>query len=229
MGGGGTDILPMRPLIFAVLISLVARAGLAATPDDPEARYQALLAAAKAAAPNADWLGLRVAFAQRPGFKIITQSAAKVQMFESAQKSDCAAALPAAKAVIEEAYVDIDAHLVAAFCEENAGATAAAQLDRDIGAGLIASVETGDGLSPATAFTPIDVDEEYAVMRALGAKVTEQAMVQQGGHAYDALSAVDAKGQPATYYFLIDRVLAAESAATKPGGVSEGEPPSRTP
>jgi hypothetical protein len=219
----------MRPLIFAVLISVVADAGLGATPDAPEARYQALLATAKAAAPNADWQGLRVAFAQRPGFKIITQSAAKRQMFESAEKSDCAAALPAAKAVIEEAYVDIDAHLVAAFCEENAGATAAAQLDRDIGAGLIASVETGDGLSPATAFTPIDVDEEYAVMRALGAKVTEQAMVQQGGHAYDALSTVDAKGQPATYYFVIDRVLAAESAAMKPGDVSEGGPPSRTP
>jgi len=207
----------MRPLVFAVLISLVARAGLAATPDDPEARYQALLAAAKAAAPDADWLGLRVAFAQRPGFKVFVQSAAKRDMFEAAEKSDCAAALPAAKAVIEEAYVDIDAHLVAAFCEENAGDAAAARLDRDIGAGLIASVETGDGLSPATAFTPIDVDEEYAVMRALGAKVT---------HAYDALSAVDAKGQPATYYFLIDRVLAAESAAAKPSDAAPAAPPS---
>jgi hypothetical protein len=229
MGGGGTDFLPMRPLVLAVLVSLVARAGFAATPDDPEARYQTLLAAAKAAAPNADWLGLRIAFAQRPGFKIITQSAAKLQMFEAAGKSDCAAALPSAKAVIAETYIDIDAHLVAAFCEETTGAASAAQLDRDIGAGLIASVETGDGLSPATAFTPIDVDEEYAVMRALGAKVTQQAMVQQGGHSYDALSAVDAKGQPATYYFLIDRVLAAESAAMKPGDVSEGGPPSRTP
>ena len=216
----------MRPLVFAVLISLVARAGLAATPDDPEARYQALLAAAKAAAPDADWLGLRVAFAQRPGFKVFVQSAAKRDMFEAAEKSDCAAALPAAKAVIEEAYVDIDAHLVAAFCEENAGDAAAARLDRDIGAGLIASVETGDGLSPATAFTPIDVDEEYAVMRALGAKVTEQAMVQQGGHSYDALRAVDAKGQPATYYFLIDRVLAAESAAAKPSDAAPAAPPS---
>jgi len=216
----------MRPLVLAVL---AAGAGRAATPDTPETRYQALLAAAKAAAPNADWQGLRVAFAERPGFKIISQSAARAQMFEAAEKSDCAAALPAAKAVIEEAYVDIDAHMVAAFCEENAGEAAAAKLDRDIGAGLIASVETGDGLSPATAFTPIDVDEEYAVMRALGAKITQQAMVQQDGHAYDVLSAVDAEGHPATYYFLIDRMLAAESAQVKPGDVSEGGPPNGTP
>jgi len=219
----------MRPLILAVLLSLATSAGLAGTPDGPEARYQALLATAKAAAPNADWLGLRVAFAQRPGFKILNQSAAKRQMFEAAEKSDCATGLPSARAVIAESYIDIDAHLVAAFCEENTGDVAAAQLDRDIGAGLIASIETGDGLSAATAFTPIDVDEEYAVMRALGAKVSQQALVQQGGHSYDALSAVDAKGQPATYYFLIDRVLAAESAAAKPGDATAAAPPNPAP
>jgi hypothetical protein len=90
-------------------------------------------------------------------------------------------------------------------------------------------VKTGDGLSPAAAFTPIDVDEEYALMRALGAKVTQQALVQQDGHSYDALTTTDASGQPATYYFLIDRVLAAEAAAMKPGDVSEGGPPGRSP
>jgi len=66
-------------------------------------------------------------------------------------------------------------------------------------------------------------------MRALGAKVSQQALVQQGGHSYDALSAVDAKGQPATYYFLIDRVLAAESAAAKPGDATAAAPPNPAP
>lgn len=220
----------MRPLILAAALSLVAgAAAFAANADDPEARYQALLAAAKASAPNADWSALRLAFADRPGFKAFAQSDAKRQMLAAADKPDCAVALPAARAVIAEAYVDIDAHLVAAFCEDLAGDRAAAQLDRDIGAGLVASIRTGDGLSPAAAFTPIDVDEEYAVMRALGAKVTQQALVQAGGHAYDALTAVDAKGEPATYYFLVDRVLAAESTALKPGAISEGGPPDRTP
>ena len=119
--------------------------------------------------------------------------------------------------------------MVAAFCEDAAGDKTAAQLDRDIGAGLVASIETGDGLSTGSAFTPIDVDEEYAVMRALGAHVTDQALVQSGGHSYDALTAVDQAGHKATYYFLIDRVLAAEAAALKPGSVSEGGPPGRSP
>jgi hypothetical protein len=206
----------MRPLILAAALSLAAGAAFAASADDPETRYQALLAAAKASAPQADWAGLRLAFAARPSFKLFAQSDAKRQMLAAADKPDCAVALPAAKAVLAEAYVDIDAHLVAAFCEDVAGDRVAAQLDRDIGAGLVDSIKTGDGLSPASAFTPIDVAEEYAVMRALGAKITAQSLVQAGGHSYDALQVVDAKGQPATYYFLIDRVLAAETTAGTP-------------
>lgn len=226
----------MRSLIIALMLGLAtAGSASAAAPrpaasagaEDTEAHYQALLAAARASAPNADWGQLRLAYSRRPGFKVFAQSDAKRQMFEAAQKGDCATALPAAKAVIDEAYVDIDAHLVAAFCEDNAGDKTAAQLDRDIGAGLAASIRTGDGLSPASAFTPIDVDEEYALMRTLGARVSDQALIQQGGHSYDALTTVDQAGHTATYYFLVDRVIAAESATLKPGAVSEGGPPDR--
>jgi len=59
--------------------------------------------------------------------------------------------------------------------------------------------------------------------------VTNQALVQQDGHTYDALTTVNDNGESATYYFLIDRVLAAEAAAMKPGAVSEGGPPDRGP
>jgi hypothetical protein len=219
----------MRAFAFILLLMLTGPALGAAPTEDPEARYQALLAAAKAAAPNVDWGQLRLAYADRPSFKPFAQSAAKRQMFEAADTSDCKTALPAAKAAIAEDYVDADAHLVAAFCEDAAGDTAAAALDRDIGRGLVKSIQTGDGLSPTTAFTPIDVGEEYALTRALGLKVSAQALIQQGGHSYDALTTTDEKGQRATYYFLVDRVLAAESASLRPGAVSEGGPPGRSP
>jgi hypothetical protein len=224
----------MRSLFLALALSLALPAAAAAVPapaapENTEAHYQALLAAAKAAAPNADWGALRLAYSRRPSFDGVGPKDAKRRMFEAGESGDCATALAAANAVLAETYVDIDAHLVAAFCEDKTGDKAAAQRDRDIGAGLVASVKTGDGLSPASAFTPIDVDEEYAVMRAQGAHVTDQALIQSGGHAYDALTAVDQAGKKTTYYFLIDRVLAAESAALKPGAVSEGGPPGRSP
>jgi hypothetical protein len=216
--------------MLATAFSLAAVcAGAAVVTHDAEGRYQVLLAEAKANAPNANWGQLRLAFAARPGFRTFAQSAAKREMLKDANAGDCAHALPTAKAVIQEAYVDADAHMVAAFCEDAAGDRIAAKLDRDIGAGLIKSIETGDGLSPASPFTVIDVDEEYALMRALGRTVGSQALIQQGGHSYDALQATDEEGGRATYFFLVDQVLAAEAAATTPASVSEGRSPNRAP
>jgi hypothetical protein len=213
-------------LAIALALAGIARA---APADDAEARYQSLLAAAKASAPNADWAALRQAYAARPGFNVFGAGSAKRQMFLALEKGDCATALPEAQKALDAAYIDIDAHFVAAFCEDAAGQGDAAKLDRDIGAGLAASIRTGDGLTPATAFTPIDVDEEYALMRVMNLKVTEQALVRDGAHSYDLLSTVSASGAPGRYYFLIDSVLAAEAAALKPGAISEGGPPERTP
>jgi hypothetical protein len=220
----------MRRITLALAFSLaVTSASATVITQDAEGRYQALLAAAKANAPNVDWGELRLAYADRPGFKVFAQSAARRQMLQAANAGDCAQALPSARAAIAEDYVDADAHMVAAYCEEAAGDAAGAKLDRDIGAGLLQSIQTGDGLSAQTAFTVIDVDEEYALTRALGLTVAAQALVQQGGHSYDALQATDEKGQRATYYFQVDRVLAAEAGAMAPGAVPSGGPPSRTP
>jgi hypothetical protein len=221
----------MRTFLFFALALALEATGARATviSQDAEGRYQTLLAQAKASAPNVDWAQLRLAYADRPGFKVFAQNAARRQMMEAANASNCKDALPGAKAVIAEDYVDADAHFIAAFCEETAGDAAASKLDRDIAVGLIRSIQTGDGLSAATAFTVINVDEEYAVMRALGLKSQEQALVQQGGHSYDRLETLNQHGQKATYFFLVDRVLAAESAMMSPGAVSEGGPPSRTP
>jgi len=206
-----------------------AKPGAAPTPQNPDARYQTLLAQAKAAAPYADWQGLRVAFAERPSFKVVGQDTAKGEMFKAVETGDCGKALAEAKAVIAEAFVDADAHLVAAYCDDKLGDSADATWERDVGLGLLKSIETGDGMTPADAFTVIDVDEEYALMRAKAVKVTSQALVQQGGHAYDALTTVNDKGESATYYFLIDRVLAAEASMMTPGAVREGGPPGKSP
>ncbi len=220
----------MRPALFAIVVLAALACGpLPSEADDTETAYQALLAQAKTDPPGFDWQALRFAYAARPSFQVFAQSAAKRTMFEAAGKGDCAAALPAARAVIAERFIDADAHMVAAFCEENVGHANAARLDRDIGAGLIRSIETGDGLTPPTAFTVIDVAEEYTAIRALGAHPTEQSLVHADGHSYDRIVTVDDKGRTVTYYFQIDRVLAAESAALKPGSVSEGGPPDRSP
>jgi hypothetical protein len=218
----------LLPLLAALTgLAGVAYADAPATAVDPDARYQALLAAAQAGGPDVDWGALRTAYAARPEFKVFAQSPAKRRMFEAA--GDCAAALPAAREVLADRFIDADAHMIAAFCEDSAGQADAATRDRTIGAGLVRSMQSGDGLSPAAAFNVVDVDEEYSLMRAMGLKVDEQALIHAGGHAYDALTAIDQAGHKATYYVLVDRVLAAEAASLAPGSVSEGGPPDRTP
>ncbi|HZZ88594.1 MAG TPA: DUF4919 domain-containing protein [Caulobacteraceae bacterium] len=214
--------------LAAALGGPCSAAPLPPTPD-PDAQYQALLAAAKANPGVVDWGRLRLAYANRPSFKVFAQSAAKRRMFEAANASNCPEALKQAKAVLADDYIDADAHFLAAFCEDAAGDAQAARLDRMAGGGLIKSIQTGDGLSPATAFTVISVDEEYALLRALGAKVQEQSLVQQDGHAYDRLEVLATDGRKSAYYFAVDRLLAAEAAAMTPGAVTEGGPPGRTP
>ena len=206
-------------LSFALALSLLGAASSAAVAtQDAEGRYQALLAAAKAAAPNVDWARLRDAYAGRPGFQVFVRSDARRQMLQAANASNCKDALPSAKAVIAEDYVDVDAHFIAAYCEESSGDASESRLDREIAVGLVTSIQTGDGLTADAAFTPITVDEEYAVMRALGLRVESQALVQQGGHSYDVLHTLNEKGERGAYWFLIDRVLAAEANALTPSG-----------
>jgi hypothetical protein len=197
-------------------------------PDDPETRYQALLAAAKETAPNADWTALRLAYAARQDFHPFAESQTRQRMLVAVAANDCAAALGDARSLMDDDYVDPDAHLVAAYCEEKAGDARASEFDRDIGAGLIASIETGDGLSPASAFTVISAAEETSLLRARGLTVNSQSRLTRGGHTYDAIGALDAKGQAQTYYFQVDRLVAAPPALS-PGDVSEGGPPGRSP
>jgi hypothetical protein len=212
--------------------NLVALAALAAAPAlaqgaDADARYQVLLAKAVASDPTAtDWGALRYAYAGRPGYAPDAGAEAETKMLTDFNKRDCQAALADAHAINAGNFVEPDAHLLAAICEDQLGHAEAAARELGVGMGLITSIEaSGDGSSAAKAMEVISVSEEYSVMRVKSRQVTRQALVTDGGHNYDVLTTVGDKGDAQTYYFRIDRVLAAEAAALKPGSVSEGGPP----
>jgi len=57
-----------------------------------------------------------------------------------------------------------------------------------------------------TAFVVISTDEEYALFSALGLRVTAQALINEKGHNYDKMTAVDPKtNETLIYYFNIDK------------------------
>jgi hypothetical protein len=202
-------------LFFALTPALPAAAFDAAS----EARYQSLLAAAKAGGePAVDWGVLRFAYADSAEFDLTgaRTDAARKAMFNAVNAGDPKTALAQARIIIAQDYVDIDAHLVADLASRKLGDATASAREHDIVLGLLRSIHTSDGASPATALKVITVGEEYAAMRAFDMTVTSQALVQDAGHAYDRLSVTDPDGKPLTIYFLIDGIVAAEGAAVRP-------------
>ncbi|HZC16658.1 MAG TPA: hypothetical protein VE309_07845 [Caulobacteraceae bacterium] len=210
----------MRKAFAALLIlfALAPAAPAAAFDGASEARYQSLLAAAKAAGDQpVDWGVLRLAYADSAEFDLTggRTDAARKAMFAAVNAGDAKTALTQARLILAQDYVDIDAHVVADLASKKPGDTATAAREHAIVLGLLRSVRIGDGSSPAMALKVITVGEEYAVTRAFDMTVTGQALVQDGGHSYDRLSVTDPDGKPLTIYFLIDNIVAAEGAAVK--------------
>ena len=224
----------MRVWTTLLLAAAVLAGPALARADDPEAHYQALLTqatAAKPGDPSVDWAALRFAYADRPSFNVMgdqAEDALQKAMFQALTTKDYPGAVAKADQILGSDYVDADAHLILAICAKQTGDDATADAERTIALSLWKSIETGDGSSAAAAFTVIDVAEEYSLMRAKGRRVTQQALVASGGHSYDVLSTIAQgsapagsgaapAGDPRDFYFLIDRVLAAENAMLKAG------------
>jgi hypothetical protein len=212
--------MAMRTTLAAFLLLFALAAALPAAAFDAasEARYQNLLAAAKAPGDlQVDWGVLRFAYADSAEFDLTgaRTDAARKAMFAAVNAGDPKAALVQARLILAQDYVDIDAHLVADLASNKLGDAATASHEHEIVLGLLRSIRTSDGASPATALKVITVGEEYAMMRAFDMTVTGQALMQDGGHSYDRLSVTDPDGKPLIIYFLIDSIVAAEGAATK--------------
>lgn len=126
-------------------------------------------------------------------------------MYEASNNGDHAAAIEEANKILETNYTNLDAHAVAYYSYNELGDTEHAEYHWSVGTGLHASIaDSGDGMSPDTAYVVISVDEEYAFLRLEGIRVTGQSLVMgAGGTPVDALQVVDvATGEPLpTVYF----------------------------
>jgi hypothetical protein len=114
--------------------------------------------------------------------------------------------------VLEQKYVNIDAHFAAFVANREMGASDKAEFHQAVYRGLIDSIRnSGDGKSTATAWVVISVDEEYSMLRALGFRPGEQALLNEHGHSYDKMTVKSVEdGSVQTFYFNVDIVLAHE-------------------
>jgi Domain of unknown function (DUF4919) len=173
-----------------------------------EVSYDDYVAQVKAGKLDIDYTAFRLAYAASP--KYAPYGAVRTlmgQMKKAYTAGDCPAAMRHAKEVFEVNFVQIDAHMVTAVCQEKAGNEDEAQRAHAMFIGLVKSVlESGDGKSLETAFVVIAIDEEYSVMGALSLLPVRQALVHHRGSAFDRYEAKKRdSGQQVTLYFNVDR------------------------
>jgi hypothetical protein len=182
--------------------------------------YDELVARAKAGDADVDYLALRNAYAESPNYDPYGSKLRGLEneMLDAYRRADCAAVLAKAESIVAVDFVHLDAHLLAGLCQGKLGNDEAMRSERRIARGLIDSIlHSGDGKSEETAFAVVQIAEEYSVLRVLGLRPSNQALVHAQGHSYDRFDAKSSDtGQEVVVFFNIDRPLAVLERELRP-------------
>lgn len=169
--------------------------------------YETLVERIKSGDQLVDFRALRIAFTETPLYQPYGGDRESRQaMFEALRGKQFEKAIEHATAVLEKNYVDIDAHVV---CRVAYREMKHMEKDREhqfIMKGLIDFIlNSGDGITPETAYVVINTREEYIILNVLGFKPEKQSTVESNGKKYDRMEAVDLKtNQKVEIYFNID-------------------------
>ena len=176
----------------------------AANKDD----YESLLARVKRGDQTVDFKALRFAYTETKAYNPYGgDREARKAMFAALNSKEFDKVLAQAEKILDQNYVDISAHFCAFVAHKELQHAEQAALHKFIVDGLLKSItSSGDGKTAATAFVVISTDEEYVFFNFAGLRPTQQALVNENGHAYDKMTAVNPEtNQPVTYFFNIDK------------------------
>ena len=159
----------MRFFAIVLLVAAVCRVTAADAPE-PAADLEAA----------ADFTKLRMDFAARPDYQgswvSDKEREAVLALFGENKPAEF---IKAADLWLEKCPVDAKVHLMRAKVALEAGDVQGHFLHRMIYYGLMSSIVlSGDGKTPKTAYKVISVDEEYALLNHIGAKLIKQSLVE---------------------------------------------------
>lgn len=182
----------------------------AAPPTPAQIRYEGLVERVKSGDLTVDLGELREAFTETPAYRAMMMTAYQA-LWTPLNRKDFDGALQVVEKVLGINYVEINAHMVASIAHQQLGNTPRADYHRTIANGLLKVVMSkGDGATAETAWSVIDISEEYAVMRALSLSMQSQSLSMKDGANLDTLQVIDMRTKQArTLYFNVDRSMAA--------------------
>jgi Domain of unknown function (DUF4919) len=209
-------VLPFLFICLFVPLSLAAAPPQTPTPQPtptptPAANkddYETLLARVQKGDRTVDFKALRFAYTETKAYNPYnSDSDARKAMFAALNSKEFDKVLAQAEKILSRNYVDINAHFGAYVAHKELQHAEQAALHKFIVDGLLKSItSSGDGKTAATAFVVISTDEEYALFNFAGLRPTQQALVNENGHAYDKMTAVDPEtNQTVIYFFNIDK------------------------
>lgn len=194
--------------LFLIASATRGHAQLQVTPTPGNSSFQTLLERAKKGDKTLDFKELRLAYTDTADYKPYSSDRdSRQKMFAALNAKEYDHVLEYAEKLLAQNYLDLNAHFGAVIAHRELGNADKAALHKFLFDGLIASIEkSGDGKSPGTAFVVISTDEEYVLLNWLGLRATDQSLVNQGGHSYDLMKAVNSRtNETVSYYFNIDK------------------------
>lgn len=128
-------------------------------------------------------------------------------LYGALDQKNYAQAIKIAQSVLENNFVEVNAHMVAQAAYQAVGDAERAQFHKYVAEGLLKSIKSvGDGKSVDTAFHVISINEEYGLLRSMGLRPFKQSLVEHEGHIFDALTVVDPQtNQQSVVYFNVDK------------------------
>lgn len=212
------DQMQKRSISSFIIILLVALLSSAQEPQQTpkpteKSKYDLLLEKAKQKDPSLNFTELRIAFYESPNYHPLTPMMTYRPLNAALAQKNYEEALKIAESVFEKNFVEVNAHIVAQIAYQETGNAEKAALHKFMADGLLNSIKSsGDGKTPKTAYEVISINEEYGVVRSRGLRPIKQALVQDKGHSYDALTVTDPQtNQESTIYFNVDKPFAWEA------------------
>ena len=169
-------------------------------------KYDALLEKVKQKDPSVDFTELRHAFYESPNYNPYAPMMSYRPLNAAIAQKNYEEALKIAEGVFAKNFVEINAHIVAEIAYRETGNAEKAAFHKYMVEGLLNSIKaSNDGKSKEKAFEVISINEEYGLIRTLGVRPINQALVEDKGHSYDVITVVDPQGQQSQLYFNIDK------------------------
>lgn len=178
------------------------------------ADYDALLAKLKGGDTSIDFGKLRMAFTATKMYSYSgSDDDERNKMLKLLADKDYKKALKTAEKMLDDDYVNANAHYVAFISNKELKNNEKAEFHKAVLFGLLNSVKgSNDGFSAKSPFYVITIEEEYAVIRFLGYRFVSQSLQHLDGHTFDVFDVTDAKsGQKTKLYFNIDPIWKAET------------------